>query len=212
MTDLTIPCRRQRGHAHDVERRNTFDFLNTHDTDDGFPVEKLPTLDDGPDAGSRPRPDPPRGRRSGPARRPRSDRVRAHATSSASTRCARPSARSRTRSPSTGRRAGRALDEVNRALHARQVIELDGRARRRQRRPPPRRRPGRRRAGPPVRGARHRADRRSAGAHPHLRQRHCRWIFYDTSRTGRRRWCDMATCGNRAKQARHRAPREDRIA
>ena len=33
----------------------------------------------------------------------------------------------------------------------------------------------------------------------------CRWVFYDTSRTSRRRWCDMATCGNRAKAARHRA-------
>jgi predicted RNA-binding Zn ribbon-like protein len=33
----------------------------------------------------------------------------------------------------------------------------------------------------------------------------CRWVFHDTSRTGRRRWCDMATCGNRAKAARHRA-------
>lgn len=33
----------------------------------------------------------------------------------------------------------------------------------------------------------------------------CRWVFYDASRTGRRRWCEMATCGNRAKAARHRA-------
>lgn len=33
----------------------------------------------------------------------------------------------------------------------------------------------------------------------------CDWVFYDTSRTGRRRWCDMTTCGNRAKAARHRA-------
>ncbi len=33
----------------------------------------------------------------------------------------------------------------------------------------------------------------------------CRWTFYDASPTGRRRWCDMATCGNRAKAARHRA-------
>jgi predicted RNA-binding Zn ribbon-like protein len=32
----------------------------------------------------------------------------------------------------------------------------------------------------------------------------CRWIFFDESRTGRRRWCDMATCGNRAKARRHR--------
>jgi predicted RNA-binding Zn ribbon-like protein len=31
-----------------------------------------------------------------------------------------------------------------------------------------------------------------------------RWIFYDESRAGRRRWCDMATCGNRAKARRHR--------
>ena len=33
----------------------------------------------------------------------------------------------------------------------------------------------------------------------------CRWIFEDESRAGRRRWCDMSTCGNRAKAARHRA-------
>ncbi|HEY6057581.1 MAG TPA: ABATE domain-containing protein [Candidatus Limnocylindrales bacterium] len=33
----------------------------------------------------------------------------------------------------------------------------------------------------------------------------CRWAFYDTSRTGVRRWCDMSSCGNRAKAARHRA-------
>jgi predicted RNA-binding Zn ribbon-like protein len=35
----------------------------------------------------------------------------------------------------------------------------------------------------------------------------CRWVFQDTSRTGRRRWCSMASCGNRAKAARHRARR-----
>lgn len=33
----------------------------------------------------------------------------------------------------------------------------------------------------------------------------CRYVFLDESRTGRRRWCDMRTCGNRAKVARHRA-------
>ena len=33
----------------------------------------------------------------------------------------------------------------------------------------------------------------------------CRWAFYDESRAGRRRWCDMSSCGNRAKAARHRA-------
>lgn len=33
-----------------------------------------------------------------------------------------------------------------------------------------------------------------------------RW-FLDTSRGGRRRWCDMSTCGNRRKAARHRRAR-----
>lgn len=36
----------------------------------------------------------------------------------------------------------------------------------------------------------------------------CRWVFFDTSRTGRRKWCDMSTCGNRAKAARHRERRK----
>jgi predicted RNA-binding Zn ribbon-like protein len=33
----------------------------------------------------------------------------------------------------------------------------------------------------------------------------CPRVFYDGTKNGRRRWCDMATCGNRAKAARHRA-------
>ena len=36
----------------------------------------------------------------------------------------------------------------------------------------------------------------------------CRWVFKDTSRTGRRKWCSMRSCGNRAKVARHRARRK----
>ncbi|MFL5580286.1 MAG: CGNR zinc finger domain-containing protein [Gemmatimonadaceae bacterium] len=32
----------------------------------------------------------------------------------------------------------------------------------------------------------------------------CARVFYDATKNGRRRWCDMATCGNRAKAARHR--------
>jgi predicted RNA-binding Zn ribbon-like protein len=32
----------------------------------------------------------------------------------------------------------------------------------------------------------------------------CRWVFRDNSPAGRRKWCDMSTCGNRAKAARHR--------
>ena len=34
--------------------------------------------------------------------------------------------------------------------------------------------------------------------------RRCSRVFYDGSRNGKRRWCDMKTCGNRAKAARHR--------
>lgn len=32
----------------------------------------------------------------------------------------------------------------------------------------------------------------------------CARVFHDGTRNGRRRWCDMAACGNRAKAARHR--------
>ena len=31
----------------------------------------------------------------------------------------------------------------------------------------------------------------------------CRWTFLDTTRNGRRRYCDPADCGNRARQRRH---------
>ena len=33
----------------------------------------------------------------------------------------------------------------------------------------------------------------------------CGWLFYDQSRGGRRRWCSMEDCGNRAKAQRHQA-------
>jgi predicted RNA-binding Zn ribbon-like protein len=32
----------------------------------------------------------------------------------------------------------------------------------------------------------------------------CQRVFFDNTKNARRRWCDMATCGNRAKAARHR--------
>lgn len=35
----------------------------------------------------------------------------------------------------------------------------------------------------------------------------CTWLFMDTSRNRSRRWCDMRSCGNRAKVRRHRARR-----
>ncbi|MBF6330254.1 CGNR zinc finger domain-containing protein [Nocardia transvalensis] len=31
----------------------------------------------------------------------------------------------------------------------------------------------------------------------------CSWMYLDPSPSGRRRWCSMATCGNRAKARRH---------
>lgn len=31
----------------------------------------------------------------------------------------------------------------------------------------------------------------------------CRWVFLDDSKSGNRRWCSMASCGNRAKAHRH---------
>ena len=45
MKTLT-PVSADRGHAHDVDLEDTFDFLNTDDTENGFPADKLPTLDD----------------------------------------------------------------------------------------------------------------------------------------------------------------------
>jgi len=37
----------------------------------------------------------------------------------------------------------------------------------------------------------------------------CRLWFLDTSKNGRRRWCSMAICGNRAKVARHHRKRRN---
>ena len=31
----------------------------------------------------------------------------------------------------------------------------------------------------------------------------CLWLFVDASKAGTRRWCDMSSCGNRAKSRRH---------
>ena len=39
----------------------------------------------------------------------------------------------------------------------------------------------------------------------------CGWLFLDTSRNGRRRWCDMAVCGNRSKASRHYYRRKEGV-
>jgi predicted RNA-binding Zn ribbon-like protein len=36
----------------------------------------------------------------------------------------------------------------------------------------------------------------------------CQWLFLDVSKNNSRRWCDMATCGNRTKSHRHRARKQ----
>ncbi len=40
----------------------------------------------------------------------------------------------------------------------------------------------------------------------------CYRVFVDATKNGLRRWCDMGTCGNRAKAARHRAKDKSRPA
>ena len=192
-------------HAHEVRLEDTFDFLNTDDLENGFPVERLPTIGDAltwfVDRGV--------------IHGEGADRLRTDAERDPVT-AERDLARIRTvrgalrevadaivehRPPQAG-----SLDTVNRALHARQVIELvpsfDGCVA-----------VDHRHVGDPIDDALARlcdplVKELTAGDPERIRicaNDTCRWVFFDTSRTGRRRWCDMATCGNRAKAARHRA-------
>jgi predicted RNA-binding Zn ribbon-like protein len=195
----------ERGHAHDVRLDDTFDFLNTDDTENGFPFERMPTLDialawfvergvihsQGADELHA---------------KAEADPVFA-ATELARVHTVRTALRDVAdaivdhRPPSVG-----ALDTVNRALHARQVIELvpslDGCVA-----------VDHRHVGDPIDDALARLTdplvTELVSGHPErikiCESDRCNWVFYDTSRTSRRRWCDMATCGNRAKAARHRA-------
>ncbi|TMC30367.1 MAG: hypothetical protein E6I84_10760 [Chloroflexi bacterium] len=97
------------------------------------------------------------------------------------------------------------LDEINRALRTHYIYELvpapDGVSL------------DHRHQGDPVDGAIARLSEAIAreliqGDTARLRicdNAQCRWVFKDTSRTGKRKWCSMRSCGNRAKVARHRA-------
>jgi predicted RNA-binding Zn ribbon-like protein len=191
-------------HAHDVSVESTFDFLNTDDLENGFRLDRLPTLDlalawfvergvihyEGAERWRAQAADEP----SAAAQ----ELARIHGVRAALREVADSIAEHR--APDTG-----ALETVNRALHARQVIELipapDGVN------------VDHRHVGDPIDDALARlADplvRELTGGHPEririCDNDRCRWVFYDTSRTGVRRWCSMATCGNQAKAARHRA-------
>ncbi len=195
---------RYEGHAHDVTVETTFDFLNTLDYDDGFPNEKLPTLDGVltwfADQGVI--------HHEGADRKRRHDvsRPRVAAADLERVRTVRAALREVADSVVEHRAARKeALETVNRALHARQVIELAP--------SPDGVNVDHRHVGDPIDDALARLSEalvaELTGGHPEririCDDDTCRWLFYDTSRTGRRRWCDMATCGNRAKAARHRA-------
>jgi predicted RNA-binding Zn ribbon-like protein len=202
---LTFPTTNQnQGHAHGVDLDATFDFLNTLDQDDGFWRERLVKLDDAldwfVDRGVIHREGANRARvqvTAQPAAAER-DLARVRGVRQALREVAEAIAEHRV--PSAG-----AMDTVNRALRARQVIELvagpDGCG------------VDHRHVGDPIDDALARiaeplVSELTAGHPERIRvcaSDTCEWVFYDTSRTGRRRWCDMATCGNRAKAARHRA-------
>lgn len=203
---LSAPTATGRGyHAHDVDLEDTFDFLNTDDLENGFPLERLPTLGDALSwfvdrgvihAEGAQRLDRQAETDATTAAR---DLARIHAVRGALREVADALVYHRQAAPG-------ALDTVNRALHARQVIELvpssDGCVA-----------VDHRHVGDPIDDALARlcdplVTELTGGSPERIKicdNDRCRWVFYDTSRTGRRRWCDMATCGNRAKAARHRA-------
>ena len=206
---LTFPTSdTDRGHAHGVDLDATFDFLNTLDHEDGFLREHLANLDDAltwfVDRGV--------------IHREGADRARAQVTAQpaaaerdlARVRSVRQALRQVVEAIATHAvPSASAIDTVNRALRARQVIELvaarDGCS------------VDHRHVGDPVDDALARlaeplVSELTAGHPERIRicaSETCEWVFYDTSRTSRRRWCDMATCGNRAKAARHRARAKD---
>jgi predicted RNA-binding Zn ribbon-like protein len=182
------------GHTHDTSLETSLEFVNTLDREDGAPIDRLP---DGraavewlvahgllhPDRATG---DP--------------DRVASRV------RAVRAALRALVDAVAEDRAADAdALATINRTLARRDAVELV---------PAPEGcRVDHRHVGDPVDGALARLTDPlvalvASGDEERLRvcaNETCRWAFYDTSRTGRRRWCDMATCGNRAKAARHRA-------
>lgn len=194
--------RHTHGHDHGVDLDDTFDFLNTFEYEDGFPVERLPDLPTTVEwfVG--------RGVCHTDARRIADDE-----TALERTRRVRAALREITDAVAEERAPSQAaLDTVNRTIRARSATELtaapDGVG------------VGHRHVGDPLDDALARiaeplVNELAGGRPDRVRvcdNESCRWVFYDASRAGRRRWCDMASCGNRAKAARHRARKRAAVA
>jgi predicted RNA-binding Zn ribbon-like protein len=189
-------------HAHgNVSLETAFDFLNTLELENGALVERFATLDDAADWLVTHRVIRDRAVL-GPSSRAPEDRDAALARLIATRTALRDVAQAVAHANVPERTA---IDEINRALQSRERIELVA--------SPDGVRIGHSHVGDPI------DDVLARIAEPIVRQigsghedriricasDTCRWLFYDESRSGRRRWCDMATCGNRAKARRHRA-------
>ena len=193
MTIITIE-QRSGGHFHEVQLEDTFDFVNTleYDANEGTPNEHLPTAERAVEWFAT------RGLIHAESLET-SDRdlERIHAVRAALREVA--DAVVEHRAPKRG-----ALVRLNRTLRARSATELvagdDGIG------------IGHRHVGDPIDDALARVteplvQELASGNPDRLRvcaNDMCRWVFYDESRAGKRRWCSMASCGNRAKAARHR--------
>jgi predicted RNA-binding Zn ribbon-like protein len=191
-------------HQHDLDIEIAFDFLNTKELDSGALVDRFETPADAFDWLSEHHVvheellEPERRRAAGDpdAAEKALGRVRR----------VRDALREVSQAIVERRQAGpHALSEVNRALRARETIQLEPSA--------DGVHVGHRHVGDPIDDALARLAepivREISGGRPErLRvcdSDTCRWVFYDSSPTGRRRWCNMATCGNQAKARRHRA-------
>jgi predicted RNA-binding Zn ribbon-like protein len=198
-----------RDHRHAASIKTTLDFLNTAELDgNGRPVEHVSTLEDATawllDHGLL---YPEEARPFGRLNAAQQGRRLAHV------RAARAALREVVESIVAGRpTAASAVAAVNELLRARTVVELvvaGGALAARHRH-----------LGDALEDALERlvdplVESVAAGETGRLRvcaNDGCRWVFEDTSPTGRRRWCSMASCGNRAKAARHRARRRGQLA
>jgi predicted RNA-binding Zn ribbon-like protein len=200
MTSPSTVAGGSRDHTHELSLEDTFDFLNTIELENGFLDDHFATFGDAADwLLARGVVHPWRATANRPTGGAADDALaRIRSVRGALREVSDAVVHDRPADPA-------ALAEVNRALQARERIELvpatDGVS------------IGHSHVGDPIDDALARlaeplVDEIRAGNADRIRicdNDTCRWIFYDESRAGRRRWCDMASCGNRAKAARHRA-------